>query len=357
MRPGGDEGLRAPDGGPISSEHQLVQLDNGDLYTIFRTVQGSPAYAISSDGGKTWSEPAFLRYSPEGRRIRHPRACPALEKFSNGKYLLWFHNHAGKTYDDRNPVWVTGGIERNGTIHWSEPEILLYDPDPSVRISYPDFIEDDDGYYVTETQKTIARVHKIDPSLLEAVWQQHQRDEVARDGLVFEQTSPADQTDHDGPKLGDLSKGAGFTVDFAFTAGDRPAGQVLVESGDPTSGNGFWQLVTGPDQTVRLRMSDGRRSVSWRSDRGLTEPGQPHYLTFIVDGRANIITVLVDGKVCDGRGQRQFGWGRFSDELGLVSGGGSLSINLDQALHGLRIYDRALRVSEAVGNARAGFDP
>ena len=28
-------------------------------------------------------------------------------------------------------AFVLGGIERNGLIHWSQPEILLYDEDPA----------------------------------------------------------------------------------------------------------------------------------------------------------------------------------------------------------------------------------
>ena len=46
---------------------------------------------------------------------------------------------------------------------------VLYAKDPNVRISYPDFIWDD-GLYITETQKSTARVHKIPDELLRALW-------------------------------------------------------------------------------------------------------------------------------------------------------------------------------------------
>jgi hypothetical protein len=34
-------------------------------------------------------------------------------------------------------------VEIDGKMHWSQPEIVLYDPDPAVRISYPDLIEEE----------------------------------------------------------------------------------------------------------------------------------------------------------------------------------------------------------------------
>ena len=58
---------------------------------------------------------------------------------------------------------MSGGVERNGRIEWSEPEILLYDDDSKVRMSYPDLIEDGGRIYITETQKSCdsAQAHSI----------------------------------------------------------------------------------------------------------------------------------------------------------------------------------------------------
>ena len=53
-------------------------------------------------------------------------------------------------------------------------------------MSYPDFIEQDGRYWFTETQKTIARVHEVDPSLLEGLWTQGQVKTVAREGLLVD---------------------------------------------------------------------------------------------------------------------------------------------------------------------------
>jgi hypothetical protein len=57
--------------------------------------------------------------------------------------------------------------------------------------------------------------------------------------------------------------------------------------------------------------------------------------------------------LCDGGDARQFGWGRYSPHLRTPSG--AKTLKLDPAVRSLRIYSRALRTSEAVGNFRAGL--
>jgi len=53
----------------------------------------------------------------------------------------------------------------------------------------------------------------------------------------------------------------------------------------------------------------------------------------------------------DGGAARQFGWGRFKPELGAVNDVKQVNLapQLFGEIRGLRIYDRRLRVSEAVG--------
>src|SRR5690606_2714964 len=146
---------------------------DSSVYCVFRTRDGYPAWSISRDAGHTWSVPQYLTYTPNGRRIRQRRAATFVWKCSNGKYLLWFHNNGGPAaadpswhqYCHRNPAWLAAGREidtpTGKAIEWSQPEILLYDTDPDARISYPDLLEIDGEYYVTETQKQIARIHAI----------------------------------------------------------------------------------------------------------------------------------------------------------------------------------------------------
>jgi hypothetical protein len=153
--PDGEFGLRTPaGGGPIAEEQSYIVLSDGSFYCVYRTIDGHPAETYSRDGGHTWTLPQYKRFT-DGRLMKHPRAANFVWKCENGKYLYWFHNHGGRfirnhpnrrtiAYEDRNPVWISGGIEVDGPggrrIQWSQPEILLYDDDPYIRMSYPDLV-------------------------------------------------------------------------------------------------------------------------------------------------------------------------------------------------------------------------
>ena len=198
--PDGDFGLRTPPGGgPIAEEQSYVVLSDGSFYVTYRTIDGYPVEAYSRDGGHTWSTPQYRRYA-DGRLMKHPRAANFVWKCANGNYLYWFHNHGGRFigehprrrtigYEDRNPVWLCGGVEADSPdgriILWSQPEIVLYDDDPYVRMSYPDLVEEGGEYYLTETQKDVARVHQLDKTLLAGLWGQGENRALAADGLVL----------------------------------------------------------------------------------------------------------------------------------------------------------------------------
>ena len=113
-------------------------------------------------------------------------------------------------------------------------------------------------------------------------------------------------------------------------------------------------VKTTPEQTIRLELSDGKVQSAWDCDPGLLKAGKMRHVTIIVDGGPRIITFLVDGNVCDGGTYRTYGWGRFDKALNDVNGG---KLQLAPALKGqlvsLRLYDRYLRNSEAVGNYQA----
>ncbi len=379
--PEGDIGLRAPPGGgPIAAEQSFSVLSDGSLYCVYRTIDGHPAFTYSRDGGRTWDTPQYKRYA-DGRLVKHPRAANFAWRCANGKFLYWFHNHGGRfirehpqrrtiAYSDRNPVWLAGGVEADSAqgkiIRWSQPEIVLYDDDPFIRISYPDLIEDGGKYYLTETQKDIARVHEIDASLLEGLWNQFDNNSVATGSLVLElpaagssmpQTAAMPQLpvllvrDSQRPDHGAKDLRTGFTVDLWLRLESLASGQMLIDSRG-ASGQGLC-LRTTRRGTIEIVLNDGRTENRWDSDPGRIQAGALHHLAAIVDGGPKIITFVIDGKLCDGGDYRQFGWGRFSPNLYHANGGDQLRIG--PAVRRLRLYGRALRTSEAVGNWRAGL--
>lgn len=371
--PDGDVGLRAPPGGgPIAEEQSFCVLSDGSFYCVYRTVDGHPACSYSRDGGHTWSTPQYARYA-DGRLIKHPRAANFVWRCGQGRYLYWFDNHGGRSYDDRNPAWLCAGIEADSPqgkiIKWSQPEIVLYDDDTYVRMSYPDLIEDDNEFFLTETQKDVARVHPIDGQWLDKLWGQFENSSVATDGLRLDlpetgevvpsrvpmPTLPAfigretSRADH-----GTRDLRNGFTVELWATLDHLSPGQVLVDS-RTESGQGLC-LQTSRRETVEIVLNDGRTENRWACDPGHLEAGRKHHIIVTVDGGPRIITFIIDGKLCDGGAFRQFGWGRFSPNLRHSNGDSTLWIgpNLDGRIHRLRIYTRRLRTSEAVGNYHAG---
>jgi hypothetical protein len=367
LLPDGDEGLHAPRG-PVSDEANLVELSDGSLYATYRTIDGYNCHAYSRDAGHTWTPPAYATYSPNGRRVKHPRAANFVKKFSNGKYLLWFHNHGGESvlahpwdyYHNRNPAWIVGGVERDGFIHWSEPEILLYDASPTIGTSYPDFVEDHGEFYATETIKTHARVHHIDRSLLEGMWNQAENKSIAHEGLLL--TASAEQLRPDSmismPTLPSLSQG-GFTIEFWVRLREMTKEQVFLDARD-AQGKGI-AITTSDFSTYRLTMHDGTIEFSWDSDAGTAlgtmRVGEWQHVAFVVDGGPKIVSVIVDGLFNDGGPVRDFGWGRFDPATGDVNGASKAKVasGVLGEVKLLRIYNRYLRTSEVVGNWRAGL--
>ena len=120
-----------------------------------------------------------MTYKPGGKLVNHPRAANFVRKLTEGPYkgcyIYWFHNHAGKSYQGRNPAYLLGGVEVDSPagkiIQWGQPLAVLKSDNKRVRISYPDFIWDKEALYISETQKTLARIHRIPDALLKKLWQ------------------------------------------------------------------------------------------------------------------------------------------------------------------------------------------
>lgn len=370
--PEGDCGLRAPtpEGGSVAEEQSYSVLSDGSFYAVYRTIDGYPVHCYSRDGGRTWSAPKYKTYD-DGRMMKNPRAANFAWRCSNGRYLYWFHNHGGpfvnrsNGYNDRNPVWLCAGEEVDGphgrVIRWSQPEIVLYDDDPLVRMSYPDLVEDGDRLFLTETQKDKARVHEIDAAFLQTLWGQFELREVARRGLLLDwkATAPAklqapslpaflqaDTARHD---YGTLNLRAGMTLDLVVHLDTLRPGQVLVDNRLP-DGRGLC-VQTTQHGTIEVVLNDGRSDNRWDCDRELLAPRTRHHVGIVIDGGPGVIHFVVDGAQCNGGADRQFGWGRLSPNLRAANGATELRVGA--GLEGLRVYGRALMTTEVIGNWRA----
>jgi hypothetical protein len=349
LRPDGDRGLRGEAFGSVQEEHNLAWLGGRDWYCVYRTTQGHPCHTYSRDGGRTWEPPAPMTYVPGGRVIRHPRACPKVWRTSQGRFLFWFHNNGGKSYEGRNPAWISGGVLKDGRLHWSQPEILLYDPDPKIRTSYPDLIEQEGRFWVTETQKEVARVHEIDRTLLEGLWKQGEERTVSMKDLVFDLERPAAV---ETPL--DVRASGGLTLECRVALRDLSDSQILLDGRDG-EGRGV-ALLTAAGGTVRIEIHDGATRAAWDADPGVLQAGKPHHIAAVVDAGPRIIAFVIDGLLCDGGTARPYGWGRYEGALGDVRGSGRFrpGPGLKGEISLARVYARALRISDLVAHFRAG---
>lgn len=355
LLPDGERGIRNPALGSVQEEHNLVPLAKSDLLCVFRLEGGTPGQSYSRDNGVTWSLPEPMSYGPGKRVLKTPRACPKLFMTSEGKYLFWYHNHGGKLWAGRNPAFLAGGVLKDdGFIHWSEPEIALFDPNPAIRMSYPDLIEQDGRFWLTETQKTVARVHAVDRALLDGLWSQATVNTVCTNGLVLEKANAGDTPARPTvpSNFGDLSRG-GLSVELWARLAAVVPGQTLFSTLEK-NGQGV-RVVTSElagQPTLAIELGDGQRTVLWHTDPGVVQAGKMLHVVFICDFSAAVVTVVADGVFCDGGSARPYGWGRIPLEMGDVKG--AFQAALDASVKGLRLYARPLRTTEAVGNFRAG---
>jgi hypothetical protein len=380
--PDGDFGLRTPPGGgPVAEEQCYTVLSDGTFFACYRSIDGHPVGAYSGDGGHTWTVPEYLRF-PDGRRLKHPRAATFIWRCAIGKYLYWFHHHGGHfithrggsiPYEDRNPAWLCGAVEittpAGQRLKFSQPEVGLYDDDPFIRMSYPDMVEADGQYYFTETQKNQARVHPMPTTLITGLWQQLE----APGGLpgkgcvasweASQGPMPASlpfaigellRRDWARADYGTYDARAGLTVELWLRADQVQPGQVLL-SATGESGRAL-SLSVAAEGALELRLADGRSDSRWTSDAGTLKAGQWQHLVVIVDGGPKLILFVVDGLLQDGGQQRQFGWGRYNPEYRGPAGLREMHLapGFTGELGAVRLYDRALRVSEAVLAQRAG---
>lgn len=369
--PEGNKGLLPPEG-LVADEHNIVSLDNGGLYCVYRTNRGHNVHTYSYDDGRTWTKPEWATYTPGGKIMKQPRCFNKVYKFKNGKYVLFFHNNSTRNYShhpigNRNPTWMAGGIEKDGKIYWSQPEIFLYDLNYSNGISYPDWIEDNGEYYFTETQKTIARIHKIPAEYLEMLWNQAENKSLTSKGLALELKGTDCKAGQafKMPELGRLVNGNGFSLEFRLKTGKIKSDQLILDTRrQETDGYGATAKYKGngmkitllKNGSIEIILDDGRTPLLWSTGPGTIGQMKEHHLVFIIDAQAKVLSIMIDGDLWDG-GERGFGYARFNPYLYDVNGEEepAFSKEFKGQINTFRVYNRSLYSSEAIGNYRSGL--
>lgn len=355
MLPEGEEGLQNESYSTIHEEHNLVQMNNGTLYSVNRTEAGTPMESYSYDRGRTFTLPMPIKYHT-GSIIKHPRANVRVWKCKNGKYILWHHNNGNWWWKDRNPGWLSGGKEVDGKIVWTQPEIAVYDDVVKTIISYPDLIEQDGRYWITETQKSVGRSHEIPAEFMDMLWKQFDISELAKKGLVLNMHGKdlKENKEIELPKIENFSDDDGFTIDL-ITSGkavkNLPEGTMLLDNRDSITGKGI-SVSYGEFFNVVFTMCDGEKTVTYKTDPGLLSPYKNNRITLIVDNGPRIIRSVVNEIACDGGKFRDYGWNFFDKALGDVNSGKATH----SRIVALKFYDRPLYNTEAIGNHRMLLD-
>lgn len=349
LLPDGDFGIRSPNLGSVQEEFNIqpMNIENG-LYCVYRTTLGQPAHAYSYDNGKTWSEPALISYS-NGMPLRNPRACPRLWKCKNGKYLLWYHNNGGKGFEHRNPAWVSGGIEKNGKIYWSQPEIVIHGSDRSYetgRFSYPDLVEEDGRYWVSTTQKTTATIHEVPASFFEMLWSQFDEPNIVSNGLIgcFDRLPSNRNIKLREPLTMD---NGGFALDLWIKIDEFE--EVTIFEGTDAKKKGI-ELALSNNGTLEFMLTNEGETMRLTSDINRLKKGKSHHVAIIIDANAKICYMLIDGSICDGGGKEVFGFSWFNEALMGIKIQNLSAKNFNGEVDKLRLYGQQMFASQLVNN-------
>lgn len=400
--PEGEIGLRAPEGGgDISAENSYVVLEDGTFFSVYRTIAGWPACCYSKDDeGRVWNTPQWMRYA-NGRKMKNPRAANFIWKLHDGYYLYWFHNNGGKEvhkrvkqvsasygYEHRNPVWGSLAKEidtpEGRRLIFSQPEIMLYAHDPINRISYPDCIEEYNeatgswDIFLSETQKTTARVHRLDMRIIDAMRQelswydstglcsvQATEDLYEHDPIFCWESGQPEEfkmpfiphfnaRDEKLDGYGSKSLRQGLTIEFDLLWKPENPGSVLLDS-FTTDSRGL-RVFLDFDGHLVVQFSDGQTMAAATLQEKLLQEGKEHHISIIIDGGPRVICFVVDGIFCDGSDDRQFGWGRFSRDLEHINTEDTVAIgrrrdgafSYDGMIRRVCLYGDAFLTSEAL---------
>ena len=386
----------------VAEEWHIIPLTlTKGFFAVFRTTQGFLGSARTADpSGRTgWQPSTYAQYMHrfQPSALKNPRGPITLKRFSNGKYLmLWYNDGSatfghskGEMFNNRMPYWLSAGREtKDGAIEFSAPEIVLYNRSgilagAACRPGYPDFIEDVDGaIFITETDKTSALCHRVDPELLALLFAQGSSTKVPTAGLALSfGAQPAQQHPlpaHSLPDLGaPYTKGLGVTLELWLEDHvHAKRGETLV---DTVPRSAFKLNVTSSKDGVATRaypltlwLDDGSGAaqptaggtgntgitVDEACSLQLTSPGR-HQLGVILDAGPQIVLFVVDGVLCDGGPAQLRGWQWLYPALGGDLGGGVSALSVAPGgyggkLLGGKVFGRALAVSELVASWAAG---
>jgi hypothetical protein len=141
---------------------------------------------------------------------------------------------------------------------------------------------------------------------------------------------------------------AGITLEFSID-GLPDEGEVLFDSRN-AEGAGILLRAISRGRT-EVVVSDGRTVSSWASDSDSLDTIETNHVSVIIDGGPKLILFVVNGVLCDGGDERQFGWGRYNPALRTINGASEASVAA--CVSKVAIHARALLVNECTRKSPA----
>ena len=98
-------------------------------------------------------------------------------------------------------------------------------------------------------------------------------------------------------------------------------------------------------EKIVFTMSDARRTCCFYSDKQPLSAKGHHKITIQVDAGPRIVSMITDGRLCDGADERQFGYGWF--DRGMISANGAKNIFISDSVKSFELFTEMLTNSQA----------
>ena len=290
-----------------------LPIKDSDLSNFALAVYDEKLFAIYNDSNNSlwqmftdsisgdWSTPQKVQ--SDGFDLYNPISMPiAIEAYQDG-FMMLFRNSKQASPESKDTLWLTKSTIKNGRSNWSSPQIAVYSSeyglDASMKINS---IETFDG--VVKANITCGNASYFCP--IDAYKPLY----ILPEGVgVFELKGKyAVKPDYEIPPLPSLLSGN-------VILGIEISGDLLKEQrrvftiGDDECGLSFYVR----DGSLGARIADGADVVVIKTAK--LEVGKKHNVVIELDGKADIVRILVDGKMSSSAEDARQSWAYLPPEI------------------------------------------
>jgi hypothetical protein len=269
-------------------------------YLFFRTNKGKLAYVSTEGNSRVWSEPMWAEKADGSGPLNNPRSFAFVGWLADRRPFILFSNHTGVDFYERNPVFISIGEETGaGQIKWNTPDVLMYAPINSERLSYFDARDTSLGLSVVASNKVEARSMNVPGEWLSRISSCHANSKQDLTVQYFQKLRASAQIfsiidSHSVLKVGVK----GFNISFSLDdqASDPGADSDLAFIDGVTQKKRFSVKNYGAGKiAVTLNFSDDpEANAKYLFDFGQFEGGK-NIISVDVDTAAGVIRVFVNG--------------------------------------------------------------